>query len=89
MQPDDDETPAEYLKALLRRTQGLRERRNYTQAQMASFLGISVAVYKKYETRSPLPHRLINKFCLLADTDETYFLTGKSTVHKKLARKSA
>jgi DNA-binding XRE family transcriptional regulator len=35
-----------------------------TQVEMARKLGVNLDAYKKYETRSPLPHYLIARFCL-------------------------
>jgi transcriptional regulator with XRE-family HTH domain len=89
MQQDDNQTPKAYLKALLRRTKSLREGRGYTQAQMAGFLNIKVDLYKKYETRSALPHRFIETFCVLVGIDEAFFLTGKTTAPKKSIRRTA
>jgi DNA-binding XRE family transcriptional regulator len=36
----------------------------FTQVEMARKLSINLDAYKKYETRSPLPHYLIARFCL-------------------------
>jgi DNA-binding XRE family transcriptional regulator len=80
MEKDDDEnTPAasEYRRNLLRRTKELRENSGYTQAEMADFLNIKVEAYKKYESRSLLPHRFIHKFCRLVKVTEELFLEGK------------
>jgi len=33
-----------------------------TQADIARALGISLGAYQKYETRTPLPHHLVEEF---------------------------
>jgi len=87
----DHETPAAYIKALRKRTKELRIAQGFTQAQMAKFLGLDLEVYKKYENRSPLPHRFIHDFCVLVGCDETYFLTGTQGPHPagRLPRRAA
>ncbi|MCC2652154.1 MAG: hypothetical protein K0Q60_2317 [Microvirga sp.] len=47
------------------RTKAIREEMGWGQASMAKALGISLDAYKKYEIRSPLPHRYVEKFCLI------------------------
>lgn len=47
------------------RTKQARERRGYNQIEMAEALGIVADTYSKYERRTPLPHRLIPRFCLI------------------------
>lgn len=51
------------------RVKALRERRGWTQKVMAEVLDIPLANYEKYELRSPLPHRLIPRFCRIMDID--------------------
>ena len=65
-----------FLSDLLSRTRSLREARGWSQAQMAEALGVSLARYKKYETRSPLPHHLIPRFAMLVGKDIEYVLCG-------------
>jgi transcriptional regulator with XRE-family HTH domain len=60
------------------RVQRLRVEREWTQAQMATALGLPLERYKKYETRSPLPAYLIPHFAQHVDRSVAYVLTGKS-----------
>jgi transcriptional regulator with XRE-family HTH domain len=48
----------------------------WTQKQMAKALSISRENYKKYETRTPLPHRYIEQFCIITgvSADELFNL---------------
>lgn len=62
-------TPAMWRKAFCQRTAALRISRGWTQAQMASALGISLDRYKKYEIRTPLPQMLLPRFALLVDRE--------------------
>jgi len=41
---------------------------------MAEALGIESDRYKKYETRTPMPHWLIARFCLLTDSEPAELL---------------
>lgn len=43
----------------------LREARSWRQSDMATALGISEALVQKYETRSPLLHYLLPRFCTI------------------------
>lgn len=47
------------------RTRNAREARGFKQAEMAEVLGLETDTYSKYERRTPLPHRLIPRFCLV------------------------
>ena len=38
-------------------------------AEMAATLGIPQARYTKYETRTPIPHYLIKRFCAITNSD--------------------
>lgn len=59
------------------RVQRLRAEREWTQAQMATALGVPLERYKKYETRSPLPAYLVPRFAQIVDREISYVLTGK------------
>lgn len=57
-----------YKIAFLERTRAAMEARSYTQEGMAELLLGSrkkQAIFNKYVTRTPLPHYLIPKFCLI------------------------
>lgn len=66
-----------YESALCQRVRDLRDARGWTQMQMATALDIPYERYKKYETRSPLPHYLLERFALLVGQDLHYVVTGK------------
>ena len=55
-------------------------RGSWTQSKMAKLLGIPIDRYKKYETRTPLPHYLIERFATLVGRDIAYVLTGEAQV---------
>lgn len=78
----ESDTKSDFKAAMIERTARLRKGRGWTQEMMADALGISMETYKKYETRSLLPHDLISKFALLVDRDTDYVLTGKTTVRR-------
>lgn len=71
--------PVEFNQKLCARVQRLRVERDWTQEQMATALGVAHETYKKYETRTPLPHYLIPRFAMQVDRDVTYILTGKAS----------
>jgi transcriptional regulator with XRE-family HTH domain len=53
---------ANFDRAFCARVRAAREARNMTQADIARALGISLGAYQKYETRTPLPHHLVEEF---------------------------
>lgn len=69
----------EFNEALLARVHALRIERGYTTEQMAIALGIPPDRYRKYESRTPLPQYLIERFAIIVDRDVEYILTGKSS----------
>lgn len=66
-----------FNEIFIARTKALRMERGLLQAEMADKLAVSLDRYKKYETRSPLPHYLIEPFAEVVGRDVTYVLTGK------------
>lgn len=66
-----------YLAAFLERTRRLRGEKGWTQAQMALALGIPEERYRKYETRTPLPHDLLERFALITGKSIHYIVTGR------------
>ncbi|WP_066770015.1 helix-turn-helix domain-containing protein [Sphingobium sp. CCH11-B1] len=68
---------AQFNDMLCARTARLRVEREWTQAQMATAIGVPLDRYKKYETRSPLPPYLIPRFAMVVDRSVSYILTGK------------
>jgi DNA-binding XRE family transcriptional regulator len=57
--------PVPFNIEFCQRTKAIREEMGWGQSSMAKALGISLDAYKKYEIRSPLPHRYVEKFCLI------------------------
>ena len=64
--------------AYIRRIKTLREALGWTQEEMATALGVPLERYKKYETRSPLPPYLIERFALVVRREPFFVLTGKA-----------
>lgn len=56
-------SPARFKKAFLARTKLAREAAGLTQEELAKRLGIRQDKYAKYESRSPLPHQYVARFC--------------------------
>ena|ERR1017187_246858 len=77
---DTDETDAKYLEALLALTRALRKVKGplWTQDKMATHIGTTLAKYKKYERRTPMPHRLIVRFCETVEVTTEDFLSLKA-----------
>ena len=65
-----------FKKAVIARTKAVREGRGMTQAALAGLLEIPQDKYKQYETRTPLPHNLIPKFCAIGQVTVYWLLTG-------------
>jgi len=65
-----------YTKALQTRMRVAREARGYRQKDMAELLGITKDAYEKYETRSRLPHHLMERFALATGISLTWLITG-------------
>lgn len=63
--------------AFIARTRRARAARFDTQKPMLTILGIDQGTYKQYETRTPLPHRFIPKFCAATGVDIEWLLTGE------------
>lgn len=83
-------TPTEFEQRFIQRTRAVRERAFATQAQMAIALGIPAERYKKYEQRTPLPHSLIPRFCLIARiTIAELFDVDKPLVREARARRAS
>lgn len=70
-------TEAEFNDALFARVRSLRKQRDWTAEQMATALGIPADRYRKYESRTPLPHYLIERFALIVGRDIEFVLTGR------------
>ena len=67
-----------FNQELCARVRALRDAKDWSQEQMAIALGVPVERYRKYETRSPLPSYLMERFALITDCTVEHLLTGKS-----------
>ncbi len=74
--PAMSETPKTFTQGLLDRTARARRATGMTQEQMGVALGIGEN-YPKYENRGPLPHCLIEQFCLITRVPIAWLLTDK------------
>jgi transcriptional regulator with XRE-family HTH domain len=72
---------SQFNKTFCATVKALRERKGITQLQMAAALGTSLENYRKYENRTPLPHRFIPAFCLVIGINESdLFATVSRTI---------
>ncbi len=67
-----------FNNAYCQRVRDLRVARGWSAEQMATALGIPPDRYRKYETRSPMPAYLVERFGLIVDRDVQFVLTGKA-----------
>lgn len=65
--------------AFVRRVRMAREARFATQGPMLILLEIDQGTYKQYESRTPLPHRYIPKFCAATGVSMEWLLTGEGS----------
>lgn len=70
-------TPTEFEEMFIARTKVLRKLAGLTAQQMAGLLGIPFERYKKYESRTPLPHALVEQFALITRVPVDYVMTGR------------
>jgi DNA-binding XRE family transcriptional regulator len=78
-------TQQQFQSDFRQRLRQLRGERS--QADMAKALEIEHEAYKKYETRSMLPHHLLPRFAFMVGCDLSFLLTGKSEGRKIPARR--
>lgn len=74
-------TNTAYRDAFITRVYSAREGATYagekiTQDKMARALGISQTTYSKYETKTMLPHRHIELFCMLCRVSVEWLIVG-------------
>lgn len=69
---------AEFNESLLARVKQLRKAHGVTAEDMAHALDIPAERYRKYESRTPLPAYLWQKFCIIVGCDLEYLLTGRT-----------
>lgn len=88
------EKPAssEYNAELVARVKALRESMKmpdgarWTSEQMAKALDIPADRYRKYESRTPLPHELLERFALIVGVTVEYLVTGNKPANIATAR---
>lgn len=75
-------TPEEFEAMFIERTKALREHRGMTSADMATALGIPVDRYRKYESRTTMPHELLERFALIVGVTLEFLVTGRRVTGK-------
>ena len=75
--PMGEAGPAEYKAGFLGRVRAAREAQFETQGEIARALGMEQPTYGKYETRSFLPHWLIDRFCAVCHISPEWLITGR------------
>lgn len=73
----DRMSETEEKAAFIRRVRMAREARFQTQRPILTLLELEQGTYKQYEKRTPLPHRLIPKFCAATGVSLEWLLTGE------------
>lgn len=73
----DRMSEAEERAAFIGRVRAARMARFEKQKPMLTILGLDQGTYKQYETRTPLPWRLIPKFCAATGVEIEWLLTGE------------
>ncbi len=71
------DTPKNFTQGFLDRTARARDATGMTQEEMGTALHIEPGTYPKYENRGPLPHCLIERFCLIARVQIAWLLSDK------------
>lgn len=81
-----------YTAELIARVKSLREGmrtaegKHWTAEMMADTLGIPADRYRKYESRTPLPHELIERFARIVGVTVEFLVTGNKPVNIATAR---
>lgn len=76
-------TPAQYKKDILKRTESCRIASTLSREDVIEALHrrtgqkLKLETYKKWETRTPIPHAFIIPFCEVVGADPYFLLTGK------------
>jgi ribosome-binding protein aMBF1 (putative translation factor) len=73
-----NENKKAFWQSFCARVKLARERRDLSQKDVATVLDIAQGLYKHYEIRSPMPHHLIPKFCLLCGVSIDWLYTGRN-----------
>lgn len=67
----------EQIRAFIARTRQARRARYQEQGPICLLLDVPQTTYTKYETRTPLPHRYIPKFCAATGATYVWLLAGE------------
>jgi hypothetical protein len=78
-------TPTTYRNAFVQRVRAARTLAEKNPLEMAQLLGVPKDTYHRYETRTLLPHHLLEVFCKLTGQDLTWLITGKHRRHDTAA----
>jgi DNA-binding transcriptional regulator YiaG len=65
------------------RVKRFREQTHMTAAQMAELLNVPAERYRKYETRSPMPPYLMERFCRIVGCDLEHLIIAKPRTRMK------
>lgn len=68
----------DWERMFLDRTRALRLREGLTQREFAARIGVAYENYRKYETRSPVPHEFLPRLCGFygISMDQLFDVTG-------------
>jgi DNA-binding XRE family transcriptional regulator len=77
VRPLESVTPTRYRRAFFERIRAARVSAGKSPAEMAQLLGVPKDTYHRYETRTLLPHHLMEKFCRLTDKELDWLITGR------------
>lgn len=78
----DPITPEEFDALYIARVKALRQLRGMTAGQMSTLLGVPAERYRKYESRTPMPHALMEQFALITGVSVEFLLTGRRVAGK-------
>lgn len=69
-------TPTQYRKAFTGRVKAARTVSGLTPLELAEKLSIPKDTYHRYETRTLLPHHMLELFCVVTGADLLWLITG-------------
>lgn len=70
-------SPAQFEEMFIARVKALREAKGWTSREMATALDVPHERYRKYESRTPLPHSLMERFALITGVSVEFLITGR------------
>lgn len=76
VRPKPSAPPTVYKRAFVQRVRAARLGIGKSPAEMCKLLDVPKDTYHRYETRTLLPHHLIELFCQLTGKDIEWMLTG-------------